>query len=84
MARRRCSWPTLIFFPAVVLLLLPTFVKRGNLAEIYFLRAFTALLILRWTIAIVRGEQNRDWLFYVFLILAVPAAVYGLAGLFGS
>jgi hypothetical protein len=81
-ARPRCSWPAIIFVPLVILMLLPTFVPRGNFAEIRFMRTFVAVFVARWAIAIIRKERNRDWLFYLFLLIAVPCAIYGLSDLF--
>ncbi len=79
--RRRCSWPAVIFLPLVVLMLIPTCVKCGNVEQIRFTYAFVGLFFLRWLIAIIRGERNRDWLFYLFLLIAVPVAIYGLSEL---
>ena len=75
----RCSWPALLLLPLVIVCLIPTFVKRGNIDEILFTRVLVGLFVLRWAVAIIRREQNRDWLFYVLLLILVPGAIYAVS-----
>jgi len=64
-------------------MLIPTFVECGNYAEIQFMRTFLGLFVARWAIAIIRRERNRDWLFYLFLLIAVPGAIGCLSSVLG-
>jgi hypothetical protein len=77
----RCSRPPLLILFIVFFLLLPT---RGRFYDTVLLQTMPVVVTLRWLIAILRQEQNSDWVIYLVLLFIVPCSVDEISNLLAS
>ena len=77
----RSSWPTWLLVPLVVFLAIPMGVAMPDPLRLFRFLVF-AIVLSRWTVALLRRERTRGWIFYSVLLVAVQLFIYPLAEMF--
>ena len=68
------SWPHWFMLLMLLFLMAPMGIKDGNFVRIRLQGYIAGLFALRWGLAALRRERNRDWILYcVVAVLLYPA-----------
>src|SRR6266702_6697873 len=79
--QERSSWPTWFLVPVVVFLAIPMGVALPDPLRPFRFIVF-AIVLSRWTIALLRREKSQGWIFYLAVLVAAQILIYPLAAAF--
>jgi hypothetical protein len=77
----RSSWPTWVLVPVAIFLAIPMGVAMPDPLRPFRFMVF-AIVLTRWTVALLRRERSQGWVFYLVVLTAAQILIYPLAAAF--
>ncbi len=77
----RSSWPTWVFVAVALFFAIPMGVAMPDPLR-PFRSIVIAIVLSRWTVALLCRERSQGWMFYLVVLVAAPALIYPLAAAF--
>jgi drug/metabolite transporter (DMT)-like permease len=79
----RSSWPTWILVTIAIFLAIPMGTAIPDPLRPFRFIVF-AIVLSRWSVALVRRERSQGWMFYLVILVAAQLLIYPLAAAFAS